>query len=101
MPQRVGAFEMAQDHDRVSVTLYQAAIKYGYKLDPTDSECLAGSRQALKDAGLTPRDIDEVILVGGMTRMPAVQERVKKDIPTPTIINFLKNVFFISLTICC
>jgi molecular chaperone DnaK len=32
---------------------------------------------ALKDAGLKPSDIDEVILVGGMTRMPAVQELVK------------------------
>jgi molecular chaperone DnaK len=35
-------------------------------------------RQALKDAGLSAGDIHEVILVGGMTRMPAVQERVKK-----------------------
>ncbi|MEA1912757.1 MAG: molecular chaperone DnaK [candidate division WOR-3 bacterium] len=34
-------------------------------------------RQALKDAKLTKDDIDEVILVGGMTRMPAVQKRVK------------------------
>jgi len=34
-------------------------------------------RTALKDAGLSAGDIDEVILVGGMTRMPAVQERVK------------------------
>ena len=33
---------------------------------------------ALKDAGLTPADIDEVILVGGQTRMPAVVEAVKK-----------------------
>ena len=32
---------------------------------------------ALKDAGLKPADIDEVILVGGMTRMPAVVEAVK------------------------
>ena len=32
---------------------------------------------ALKDAGLKPADIDEVILVGGQTRMPAVQEAVK------------------------
>ncbi|HYO44528.1 MAG TPA: molecular chaperone DnaK [Candidatus Limnocylindrales bacterium] len=32
---------------------------------------------ALKDAGLKPSEIDEVILVGGMTRMPAVQEAVK------------------------
>ncbi|MGH7854371.1 MAG: molecular chaperone DnaK [Candidatus Binatia bacterium] len=35
-------------------------------------------RQALKDAGLSASDIHEVILVGGMTRMPAVQDRVKK-----------------------
>ncbi len=34
-------------------------------------------RQALKDASVTAADIDEVILVGGMTRMPKVQERVK------------------------
>ena len=35
-------------------------------------------QQALDDAGLKPADIDEVVLVGGMTRMPAVQEAVKK-----------------------
>ena len=33
-------------------------------------------RMALKDAGLSPLDIDEVILVGGMTRMPAIQKMV-------------------------
>ena len=33
---------------------------------------------ALKDAGLSPRDINEVILVGGMTRMPRVQQKVKE-----------------------
>ena len=33
--------------------------------------------KALKDAGLKPSDIDEVVLVGGMTRMPAVVEKVK------------------------
>ncbi len=43
-------------------------------IDRTEGPC----RQALKDAGLSPGDINEVILVGGMTRMPAVQERVKK-----------------------
>jgi molecular chaperone DnaK len=35
-------------------------------------------RLALKDAGLRPNEIDEVILVGGQTRMPAVQNAVKK-----------------------
>jgi len=34
--------------------------------------------RALKDANLKPSDIDEVVMVGGMTRMPAVVERVKK-----------------------
>jgi molecular chaperone DnaK len=34
-------------------------------------------RTAMKDAGLSPGDIDEVILVGGMTRMPAVQKKVQ------------------------
>jgi len=35
-------------------------------------------RQALKDASLEPNQIDEIVLVGGMTRMPAVQEAVRK-----------------------
>jgi molecular chaperone DnaK len=35
-------------------------------------------KQALADAGLRPNDIDEVILVGGQTRMPAVQEAVRR-----------------------
>jgi len=43
-------------------------------LDKLESPC----RTALKDAGLSIGEINEVILVGGMTRMPAVQERVKK-----------------------
>ena len=43
-------------------------------LDRMEGPC----RTALKDAGYTTGDIDEVILVGGMTRMPAVQQRVKK-----------------------
>ena len=40
--------------------------------------CLEPCRKALKDAGCTSKDINEVILVGGMTRMPKVQEMVKK-----------------------
>jgi len=36
-------------------------------------------RRALSDAGLRPADISEVVLVGGMTRMPAVQEAVRKE----------------------
>ncbi|MCP4745212.1 MAG: molecular chaperone DnaK [Desulfobacteraceae bacterium] len=43
-------------------------------LDKLEIPC----RTSLKDAGFSPSDIKEIILVGGMTRMPAVQERVKK-----------------------
>jgi molecular chaperone DnaK len=35
-------------------------------------------RQALKDAGVETKDIDEVVLVGGMTRMPRIQQLVKE-----------------------
>ncbi len=41
------------------------------------NRCLEPCRKALKDAGCTAKDINEVILVGGMTRMPKVQEMVK------------------------
>ena len=43
-------------------------------VERTEEPCL----QALADAGFSAGEINEVILVGGMTRMPAVQERVKK-----------------------
>ncbi|SES66600.1 molecular chaperone DnaK [Anaerobranca gottschalkii] len=38
------------------------------------------TRRALRDAGLTPAQIDKVILVGGSTRIPAVQEAIKKEL---------------------
>ena len=43
-------------------------------IDKVTGPCLT----ALKDAGMTAKDIDEVILVGGMTRMPRVQQKVKE-----------------------
>lgn len=45
----------------------------GELVDKTADPC----EKALKDAGLSASDIDAVVLVGGMTRMPAVQEKVK------------------------
>jgi len=52
------------------------------KLEQLVGDLVEGTRgpvmNALKDAGLQPSDIDEVVLVGGQTRMPAVQELVKK-----------------------
>jgi len=46
----------------------------GDLIDKTAEPC----EKALKDAGLSASDIDEIVLVGGMTRMPAVVEKVKK-----------------------
>ncbi len=46
----------------------------GDLIERTAGPCMT----ALKDAGLSASDIDEVILVGGMTRMPKVQEKVKE-----------------------
>ncbi|PGS54130.1 molecular chaperone DnaK [Bacillus sp. AFS041924] len=40
---------------------------------------LGPTRQAMKDSGLTASQIDKVILVGGSTRIPAVQEAIKKE----------------------
>ena len=41
-------------------------------------KCVGPFKQAMDDAGLDPKDIDHVILVGGSTRMPAVQDMVTK-----------------------
>ena len=47
-------------------------------VDELVERTLAPCRMALKDAGLSAADINDVILVGGMTRMPKVQEKVKE-----------------------
>ncbi|MFM9059006.1 MAG: molecular chaperone DnaK [Planctomycetaceae bacterium] len=46
--------------------------------DPLIERCRGPVLQALKDAKLDPKNIDEVVLVGGSTRIPKVQELVKK-----------------------
>jgi molecular chaperone DnaK len=46
-------------------------------VDDIIQRSIAPCRQAMKDAGLKAEDIDEVVLVGGQTRMPAIQKLVK------------------------
>ena len=46
-------------------------------VDDLIDRCEGPCRTALQDAGLSAADINEVILVGGMTRMPKVQDKVK------------------------
>ncbi|MDP4448042.1 molecular chaperone DnaK [Staphylococcus hyicus] len=54
--------------------------KFEELADSLIAKTMVPTRQALSDAGLSTSDIDEVILVGGSTRIPAVQEAIKKEI---------------------
>jgi Fe-S protein assembly chaperone HscA len=47
-------------------------------VDPIIGRTLGPCKQALRDAGLAPSDIDEVVMVGGSTRIPLVRERVEE-----------------------
>ena len=61
-------------HLNIKITRAKLEALIADLLDKLEGPC----RTALKDANLPPQEIDEVILVGGMTRMPAVQACVKK-----------------------
>jgi len=60
----------------LNVTINRAKLEQ--LVDELIQRSLAPCKQAMKDAGVTASDIDEVILVGGMTRMPKVQEVVEQ-----------------------
>jgi len=61
-------------HMNIKLTRAKLEALVADLLDNLEGPC----RTAMKESGLAGKDINEVILVGGMTRMPAVQERVKK-----------------------
>ena len=52
--------------------------KFEQLVDDLIQRTIPPMRQALKDAGLEPKDIDEVLLVGGSTRIPKIQQVVKE-----------------------
>ena len=70
----VTADQSGPKHLNIKLTRSKLEALCAGLLERLDEPCFT----ALKDAGLSASDIDEVVLVGGMTRMPAVQERVKK-----------------------
>ncbi len=70
----VTADQSGPKHLNLKLTRSKLEALCGALLDRLDGPC----HTALKDAGLSAADIDEVVLVGGMTRMPAVQEHVKR-----------------------
>ncbi|WP_062014772.1 molecular chaperone DnaK [Aureimonas sp. AU4] len=59
------------------LTMKLTRSKFEALVDDLVQRTVGPMKAALKDAGLTQADIDEVVLVGGMTRMPKVQETVK------------------------
>ena len=61
-------------HLQITITRAQ----FEQMCDPLVERCRGPVVQALKDAKLDPKDIDEVVLVGGSTRIPKVQELVRK-----------------------
>jgi molecular chaperone DnaK len=60
------------------LTYTLSRAKFEQLVDDLITRTLEPMRKALKDAGLEPKDIDEVLLVGGSTRIPKIQEEVKK-----------------------
>ena len=67
---------LAVSEKKVQVTRVLTRKELEAAVDDIVARTLAPCRQALKDAGLEPREIDEVVMVGGSTRMPLVRQRV-------------------------
>ena len=62
---------------------YQREIPRGVfeqLIEPVLNRTAGPCKQALKDAGLTPEQIDEVVLVGGSTRIPAVRQAGRRSV---------------------
>ena len=70
----ITADQSGPKHLTMKLTRAKMESLVGHLIDRTKGPC----QQAIKDAGLKAADIDEVVLVGGMTRMPRVQEVVKQ-----------------------
>ncbi len=68
------------DNGPISVELDLSRAKFEDMTSDLVKRTLGPVKQALKDADLSKDEIDEVILVGGSTRIPAVQEAIKKEI---------------------
>ncbi len=71
-------FITADDSGPKHLSLKLSRAKLEALVQPLIDRTLKPREAALKDAGISKSDISEVVLVGGMTRMPAVHEKVKK-----------------------
>lgn len=66
------------DGNPLHLTMKLTRAKFESLVSDLVDRTMSPVKDALKDAGLEPKDIDEVIMVGGMTRVPMVNERVKE-----------------------
>jgi len=71
-------FITADQHGPKHLEMRLTRAKFEELTADLTERCMGPFRQALSDAGLSPEDIDEVILVGGATRMPCIQELVRR-----------------------
>ncbi len=71
-------FITADQNGPKHLTLTLTRAKFEALVSDLIERTVAPCRQAMKDAGMSPSDIDEVLLVGGSTRIPAVQAKVKE-----------------------
>ncbi|MAH62647.1 MAG: molecular chaperone DnaK [SAR324 cluster bacterium] len=71
-------FITADQNGPKHLNLKISRARFEQMVDDLVQRCLGPCRDALKDAGCSAKDIDEVILVGGMTRMPKIQQIVKE-----------------------
>jgi molecular chaperone DnaK len=65
------------------LTMSLTRAKFEQLTDPLFERCRGPVNKALQDSGYQPRDIDEVVMVGGMTRVPKVKEMVKQIFGKP------------------
>jgi len=64
--------------DKLQLSFDLSRAEFEQMVEPIIERTLGPARLALKDAGLKPAEIDEVVLVGGSTRMPLVRRRVEE-----------------------
>tara|TARA_B100000963_G_scaffold86382_1_gene74032 strand:+ start:8620 stop:10491 length:1872 start_codon:yes stop_codon:yes gene_type:complete len=73
-------FITSRDGQPEHLDMSLSRAKFEELIEPLIKKTLSPTRQAMKDAGLSKGEVDKVILVGGSTRVPAVQAAIEKEV---------------------
>ena len=73
-------FITSRDGQPEHLDMSLSRAKFEELIEPLIKKTLSPTRQAMKDAGLSKGEVDKVILVGGSTRIPAVQAAIEKEV---------------------